>query len=420
MAASPVGAIWESGAMRQLLVVDQSDRAALHDVDDGRRVVLDGRPEGEASTGEGLTGAASARPRPSATSGRTVTAAWSPAGRWVAWSVDDANDVDGAREVRLCARADAEPLDPAGAAQVAQPRVVASALEAFYLLPSPCGSYLSHLSPGPLGLELGVTDLASGELRIIERGQPLFWSWSPDSSRLAVHAGERVFVSSVDGAVMAVLSEQAGSFVAPWWMPDGSVVVASDEHLVSHGPDGSAITLARHPGTARFALDPDGRRLAFVDLVDTGPVLVALDLLTGERVRIATEATAAFQWSPDGRRLAALVSAGPGHLQWLVSSGDEVTRLPPFRPAPGWLREVVPFFEQYSHSHAVWSADGRHLVAPGRDREGSPIAVVQAVDQAGDVPQGEPHPTAAVPGARLAWWAEPVGDDADRTDQRWP
>ncbi len=349
--------------MRRLLLVDHGDGAALHDLEGGTRVRLGGDP-----------------PTP------TRTAVWSPARRWAAVAIypahGDPGDGDG--EVRLVSEG------PDGTA------VLASALTAFYLSASPCGRYLSHLSPGPLGLELGVSDIATGELRVVERGQPLFWSWSPDSSRLAVHVADRVVVAPVDDGPVTVLTEAAGSFLAPWWTPDGSVLAASDDEITSHGPDGTVTTIAPHPGVGRFALDPDGRRLAFVDVVERTPSLVVLDLLTGERDIVAREATAGFFWSPEGRRLAALVAAGPGQLRWIVSDGDQVVRLAPFRPGPSWVDEVLPFFEQYAQSHAVWSADGTRLVAPGLDASGSAEAVVHAVD--GSAPT-------RVSGARLAWWA---------------
>jgi TolB protein len=125
--------------------------------------------------------------------------------------------------------------------------------------------------------------------------------------------------------------------------------------------------------------------------------LVVEDLLTGEREVIARERTAAFFWSPEGRRLAALVLAGPSQLQWVVSGGEQLVRLAPFRPGTGWLREVLPFFEQYAQSHAVWSPDGTELVAPGLDADGSTAAIVQEVD----APAGAEQ----LPGVRLAWWA---------------
>jgi TolB protein len=355
--------------MRRLLLVEPDGRVTLCDLDSGERVGLN-----SAGSGEELVG-----PRTG-----TRTAAWSPAGQWAACALD-AVELDGVHELRV------HHLDSG------KVEVVASELTAFYVCPSPCGRYVGHLSPGPLGLEFGLSDVETGELRIVERGQPLFWSWSPDASQLAVHVEDRVFVVPMGGGESRVLTEQAGSFLAPWWMPDGSVVVASDDRLINYGLDGSVTELAGACVSGRYALDPEGRRLAFVDLIEDLPALMVLDLLTGERNIVAKERTAGFFWSPEGRRLAALVVAGPNHVQWIVSAGDDVVRLTPFRPGPNWAREVLPFFEQYAQSHMVWSADGTQLVAPGLDADGSTEAVVQTVDAVST--------TERVPGARLAWWA---------------
>jgi hypothetical protein len=121
--------------MARLLLVDALDRAALSELDGGGHILLDERASGGA--GERV---------------RVRTAVWSSAGQWAACAVD-AGDPDGVHEVRLF---------PAGGDRNEEGRVVASALLAFYLCPSPCGRFLSHLSPGPLGLELAVSDVATG------------------------------------------------------------------------------------------------------------------------------------------------------------------------------------------------------------------------------------------------------------------
>jgi TolB protein len=368
--------------MGRLLVVDPDDRAVLADLDSGARVLLGVEP----SLPPG--------------SGRIPmkTVVWSRAGQWAACAVDS-GEVDGIQEVRIY---EGGPKDM---------RVVAPAVAAFYLNPSPCGRYLSHLSPGPLGLELAVSDIASGELRVLERGQPLFWSWSPDASRIAVHVGDRATVISLDADTAELLTETAGPFQAPWWMPDGSIVFVADDQIVSQGPGRSVSPIADVPHVGRFAVDPDGRRLAFVDIVDDNASLVVLDLLTGQREVVSVEPVAAFFWSPEGRHLAALGLAGPGLLQWIVSDGREIVRLAPFRPGTRWLREVLPFFEQYAQSHAVWSADGTQLVAPAVAGDGSPEAVIQSIDEAAADQR--------VPGARLAWWATEL-IPARSTDQARP
>lgn len=372
--------------MRCLLVIDPVGRVVLGDVDTGARIVVGNDTDIPVRT---VTGAA-----PAGAQGRARTAVWSAAGQWTAWSVDAGNnegddeepDGDVLQEVRI--HHEASNLT----------EVVASSVTAFYLCPSPCGRFLSHLSPGPLGLELALSDVRTGDLRIVERGQPMFWSWSPDSSQIAVHVEDRVLIAPVDGGDVRQLTDRASSFVVPWWMPDGSVVIVADGELVSHGTDGTVTPIAGAAGVRRFALDSDGRRLAFVGMADGGPALVTLDLLTGERSVVTDERTAGFFWSPDGGRLAALVLAGAGQLQWIAFDGHQMVRLAPFRPGPAWLREVLPFFEQYAQSHSVWSADGDQLVAAGLDADGSTEAVVQSVAN---------ETTERLPGARLAWWANP-------------
>jgi len=350
------------------------------DLDSGARFAFDDFPTAGAAPGR-----------------RTArTAAWSAAGQWTAWALtgdDDADPGPGERsepselgEIRL----HLEDTDTN--------RIVARALTAFYLCPSPCGRYLSHLSPGPLGLELAITDLRTGALQIAERGQPLFWSWSPDARRVAVHVADRVLIVPVDGGTPETVSDAAGSFIVPWWRPDGSVVFVEGDRLVTFGPDATTTGLGVAAGTGRFALDPDGRRVAVLHTDGERSSLVVSDLLTGERDTVTDEPTAGFFWSPDARRLAAVVPGGSGRLQWIVSDGRTVERLAPFRPSILWLRDVLPFFEQYTQSHAQWSADSRCLVAPAVDVTGSTLAIVQAVGGANTVEH--------LSGARLAWWAD--------------
>lgn len=354
--------------MRRLLLVEPGGRVVLCDLDNGERVEMDGVAGGSPSGG----------------SSPARTAAWSAAGQWVGYALD-AVELDGAHEVRV--RHLESDTD----------RMVESELTAFYMSPSPDGRYLGHLSPGPLGLEFGLSDLETGDLRIIERGQPLFWSWSPDSTMLAVHVEDTVNVVSLDGGDPQLLSDDAGSFLAPGWAADGSVVMIAGESLVRYQPDGSDSETVARDIAGRCVVDPDGRRVAFVDMVDDNPAVVVVDLVSGQRTVLLNEQPGGFFWSPDGQRLAVVVMAGPNQVQWVVADGDEVVRLAPFRPATGWVREVLPFFEQYAQSHAVWSADGLHLVAPGLDGDGTGEAVVQTID--------DPSRTQRVPGARLAWWA---------------
>ena len=62
-----------------------------------------------------------------------------------------------------------------------------------YLYWSPDDRYLSLLAPTPEGLSLFVKDLrADEEAGSVSVGAPLYYHWAADSSRLAVHSGDRV------------------------------------------------------------------------------------------------------------------------------------------------------------------------------------------------------------------------------------
>ena len=350
--------------MRYLLLINTAGNVILGEIDNGVRMPI----------GEPLT--------PSHRS-RVSSAVWSPEGEWTAWSIDS-DSPDGLHELRL----HDEETDTA--------TVLAESVSAFYMCPSPDGRWLSHLSPGPLGLELALSAILTDELIVVERGQPLFWSWSPDSTELAVHVENRVLISGLDGRPPHVLSEEAGSFIAPWWLPGGSVAFSVADTIVCGGIDGSTTTLIAQGASGRFSPDPEGRRIAHVELVEDGTRLVVVDLLTGDSEVVTTNPIGGFFWSPDGVLLAYLVPGGAGEIRWIVFDGSSTVELPPFRPTKAWVGTVLPFFEQYAQSHAHWSSDGRLLVAPAVDEDGLSGALVQDVDA--------PFQSHWMPDAELVWW----------------
>lgn len=351
--------------MRYLLLIDRAGNVVLADADNAVRMPI-------------------GRPLAPSEHARVTSAVWSPGGDWTAWSVAS-DSPDGVHELRL------HDEDTDGA------WVLAESVSAFYLCPSPCGRWLSHLSPGPLGLELAVSEIRTGELQIVERGQPLFWSWSPDGAKLAIHVENRVLVAGLDGSPPRVICDDAGPFVTPWWLPGGSIAFTIGDRIVSAGPDAVVTTLIDGGAGGRFSPDPEGRRIAHIEESDGRPRLAVVDLLSGAHQVVADEPVGGFFWSPGGSRLAALVGAGAGRVSWLVFDGTDVRRLSSFRPGRTWAGSVLPFFEQYAQSHSHWSPDGTQLVVPAVDDDGFGGALIQTADS--------PHDSQWVPDADLVWWA---------------
>lgn len=370
--------LWQSWSVRYLLLIDSDGNVVLADADNRVRM-----PIGQPLAAEQQS--------------RVSSAVWSPGGEWTAWAIDSESP-DGVRELRI----HDEDTD--------QSWVLAESVRAFYLCSSPGGRWLSHLSPGPLGLELALSEVLTGEAQIIERGQPLFWSWSPDGSKLAVHVEDRVLIAHVatdvggddaagggDDSDPEIICQQADPFIVPWWLPGGSIAYATGGRIVSTGPDGVTTTLIDGATTGRFSPDPDGRRIAHIEVVGERSRLVVVDLLGGEQQVVTTDPVGCFFWSRDGGMLAALVGADGGGVQWLVFDGSTGWTLPSFRPSRSWAATVLPFFEQYAQSHSHWSPDGRQLVAPSVDEDGLGGALIQDID-----PSAPPQ---WMPDAELAWWA---------------
>jgi len=258
---------------------------------------------------------------------------------------------------------------------------------AFYSYWSPNGSqlaYLSSVTPADLGLDvIGLDDLDDAETpNRLALGQPLYFSWSPDSSQVAAHLGTdrlEILGDEMDTPELPA----PGEFLSPQWTERGILHVGlggGRQQLMLTQPDGEAESIASLSGGAVFTATADGERIAIlptggddigstvaalqVPLLPAGRLLV-VDGDNGEFVEADTELAVAFFWDPTGTRLLILEFSEDGTFRWKVWEDGATTAFPDFLPAPGLLRDLVPFFDQYAQSMTLWSPDGSAFAFPG-------------------------------------------------------
>jgi len=281
------------------------------------------------------------------------------------------------------------------------PEALPVAAPPFYLAWSPDESGLTLLrNAGPDGLALDyvtVEGTGIGAPAELGRGQPFYFSWSPEGDRLVSHAGsERLEIQTLGGGP-APLGPAPGSSQAPQWIGSGIVTVIREgdqQQIALVGTDGGIEPLAVAPGTVVFTADPTGSRLA-VEPVGRQPATIealyrpvpelalnrlsVLDIASGEVQSVTSQPVVAFFWSPGGDRLLVLGGTNrPGELVWSVWEDGTTTELTRFVAPTTFAADLVPFFDQYAQSMTLWSPDGAAFAFPG-DIEGERGIWVQHV-----------------------------------------
>ena len=245
----------------------------------------------------------------------------------------------------------------------------------------PDGMHLGFLASGASGLTL-YTANANGEGGAAEvtSGAPLYFVWSPTDDSALLHVGEALFsAQGTDKLELTELPLTGAAFRAPGLSQNGERMAhagaAPDGGLAlfTASSDGDDSKLVQELGGLTYFLwSPVKSRIAYSRTLLPGLALFegfsVLDTETGEELLAVTDPTLAFTWSPDGSRLAyASLDASEEWLVWKVVGLDgspprELVRFIPSAETFLWLS----YFDQYAHSHALWSPDSSHLVFAGR------------------------------------------------------
>lgn len=283
----------------------------------------------------------------------------------------------------------------------------------FYLYWSPDSRQISFLAGGPDGdMALFVASaLGDPENRQLTTGNPFYWYWLADSQQMLIHAG-----GSGDNARLALLDATTvtdaqpiaapGLFQTPSVSADGRfwayalTEMGGLSWLTVQDRVSKSDFRVRHAGQVALGWHPTQNWLAMISGEPEssnfyGPLRL-VDAETGESRLLSREQVLAFFWSPDGRYLATIALPGEnedilaqgaggrnGRVQakpatWAqltphgfqlrlidVQNGED-RLLTTFEPTLVFLSQFLPFFDQYAHSHRLWSPDSQTLVLPQR------------------------------------------------------
>lgn len=283
-----------------------------------------------------------------------------------------------------------------------------------YLSWSPDGQQVSFIAPSPSrGTVLLVAPAdGSGESRELAAGRPFYWQWGSDSSQILFSTNALVgFVDLADGQQETVAV--AGRFQAPDISADGRFLaygaadrLGRNSQLVVQDTQTGEQSTTDYDGVVALGWNPTANQLAYISPAQEssfffGPLRL-LDAESGNSRVLSNETVLAFFWSPNGRSIAyiSLLRSPAGtqqaadrrqlakpaqqgtDFQLALSLVDVETgvglKLLQFHPTALYLNLFIPFFDQYAHSHQVWSPDSDALVLPIEQDGVAQIVIVPA------------------------------------------
>lgn len=280
----------------------------------------------------------------------------------------------------------------------------------FYLYWAPNGQAITFLTQETTGMSMRLVDIRQPENnRLVERGAPFYWVWSPQSDRLLMHVGgsraasnsaHLSFLDNHHNAERVELNLSPGRFQAPAWSSTGDSIFYIGDNGDEQAIYKTNVTsfeqqkITNVTGFAFMTIASDDERIAYLQFEPgTRPPFgraYMVDTSGDNRQLIINELVASIYWSPDGSKLALLsISRANGGssaeihkpkglaaplaqdilLRWWIYDVQTGTREPltSFAPTRAFL-QTVPYFDQYHLSLTFWSPDSRYfVVTKGQD-----------------------------------------------------
>lgn len=324
----------------------------------------------------------------------------------------------------------------------------------FYIYWSPDSQTISFVATNPAyGIGLHLVSAQGEDYNLLATGQPLFWDWTPEGDQILMHSGTKYSEARLAlfdvkrGNVVREDIAQPGLFQTPGIAPNGRYWAYAEADAYDNGQLVVAdITTQEqievpHEGAVAFNWNPSGDKLAFIAPPTAsqryyGP-LQLLDTV-GKSVRVLVDQTVlAFFWSPTGRHIAYFTltddltsrprrtgrsfnGSGNGSYKtngfksdsvvdspytpadtllldlWLVNIADGIKqKITTLKPSKLFVNQFLPFFDQFSLSHRLWSPDGTALVLPAYVEDSTRILMVP-IDGAQPAAIGE---------GKIAFWS---------------
>ena len=291
----------------------------------------------------------------------------------------------------------------------------------FYIYWSPDSQQISFLANhprDPMALHVVESD-GQTDSKMITTGGPFYWAWDPDSSQMLIHTGfasddaKLAFVNTTDDVPEESIATP-GFFQVPGISPDGRFLAYAEEiqnssRVVVINQETGKQFDTDHNGIVAMSWSPVANKLAYINSPEAegrgfiGPLRM-FDAETNEMTLLSREPVLAFFWSPNGRYLIYLRYAADQTDDINANQPDSSQRGVLSKPARQFgtpdfdivlidtatgagqilLQEVefsrvfytqfLPFFNQYSLSHHIWSPASDAVVLPfiidGREQIG--------------------------------------------------
>ena len=242
--------------------------------------------------------------------------------------------------------------------------------------------------PGSMGADLQMVDTRSGRMRhlTVQVRDATEAAVSPDGRRIAFSASEDDFnVLSVplNGTPARPLIVSSRNEMDPAWSPDGDLLaIATDRtgtsqiwlHSSREGSDRPLVT-EKDLGTKWIesfsdpAFSPNGRRLAYSVVADSGHSIYVSTVAGGKPIRLSSENPdeRAPTWNPDGNWIAYLRNAGG---RWSLVKASSGGGSKPTLLANGVLQAAPKWDTAMGRWIVCMTTDGLTLISEdGKDRK---------------------------------------------------